>query len=437
MAEVDKAQWGNPIEFILSVIGTAVGLGNVWRFPYLVFKHNGGPFLIPFFVLLFIIGIPTFFLETAVGQFSGLAPSISFGKMVPLFEGLGYAAVLVNSFIGLYYNVIIAYFLHYLVMSFREKLEWQDCNEKDILCYQRKYLNDTSNCTLEKIEYAQAINVTVKDLKSPTETYFYDTFLERSDSIEIIGVPKWDIVIALAACWLIVLLVLIKGVQILGKVSYFTATFPYVIMTILVVSGATLKEANEGVKFYLTGKDATFDFAAMFKPELLKDAAGQMFFALSSCTGALIAMSSFSPFNNNLIRDTFLVPILDIATGFYAGFAVFTVLGNMAYTKCAEIADVAKEGPELTFIVYPEGISLMESTSKALPPIFSVLFFIMMLALGFGSEFGIMETTMTTVISFFKKFINSRGQEIFIRVLITFVYFSCGLLMTTKVKINS
>ncbi len=94
-------------------------------------------------------------------------------------------------------------------------------------------------------------------------------------------------------------------------------------------------------------------------------------------------MSSFSAFNNDIIRDALLVPTLDILTGFYAGFAIFTVLGNMYLTKCvSSFAEVAAQGPELAFVVYPEGLSLMGASA----PVFSVLFFVMMLALGFGSE---------------------------------------------------
>jgi hypothetical protein len=82
----------------------------------------------------------------------------------------------------------------------------------------------------------------------------------------------------------------------------------------------------------------------------------QIFYAISACSGGLISMSSFSGFDNNLLRDTFLVPILDILTGFYAGFAIFTVLGNMYLTKCvSSFAEVAAQGPELAFVVYPEG----------------------------------------------------------------------------------
>ncbi len=122
-----------------------IGLGNVWRFPFLVFKNGGAAFLVPFFIMLFLVGIPLFFLEIAIGQFSALSPSKedfldlhyfiylinnlilvhTFEKMVPLFKGLGYAAILINCFIGFYYNVIIAYCFYYFAYSIRIELPWK------------------------------------------------------------------------------------------------------------------------------------------------------------------------------------------------------------------------------------------------------------------------------------------------------------------------
>ncbi len=132
----------------------------MWRYPYLVFKHNGGPFLVPFFFLLFVIGIPTFFLETAIGQFSGLAPSQAFEKMAPLFQGVGYAAVFVNSVIGFYYNVVMAYCMHYFVMSIREKLKWSECPINEPTCFVSGNTEFKSNisCSVEKEDYSFANN---------------------------------------------------------------------------------------------------------------------------------------------------------------------------------------------------------------------------------------------------------------------------------------
>ncbi len=125
-----------------------------------------------------------------------------------------------------------------------------------------------------------------------------------------------------------------------------------------------------------------------------------------------------------------MIPILDCFTGIYAGFAIFSVLGYMFQTKCAStFQEVVAAGAELAFIVYPEGISLI----KAVPPLWSTLFFLMMLALGFGSEFSIMETTMIMVIDLFKKQLNTRFKQILMRAAICLVYFLLGLVLTTKV----
>jgi SNF family Na+-dependent transporter len=146
MAEEKRAEWGNQLEFILTVIGFAVGLGNVWRFPALVFDNGGGPFLVIFFLMLFLVGIPTFFLELSIGQFSGLGPTHIFYRMAPIFQGLGYAALTINAYIGFYYSVIIAYCLYYLILSFTSTLPWSSCDPKwdAPLCRQRM---ENQNCT--------------------------------------------------------------------------------------------------------------------------------------------------------------------------------------------------------------------------------------------------------------------------------------------------
>ncbi|CAF0839573.1 unnamed protein product [Brachionus calyciflorus] len=416
--EAERAQFGSSLEFILTVIGYAVGLGNVWRFPYLVFKHGGAPFLIPFFAMLFLVGIPTFFLETAIGQFSGLSPSHAFEKMSPVFQGVGYAAIIINAFVGFYYNVIIAYCLYYLVFSLRSELLWSNCNG-EIDCFKR--LNLSSNCTEDKLPFVQN-NITIR---SPSEVYFYDKVLEISDGIQNLDGLVTPLVLALLLAWFLVYVALAKGVASLGKISYFTSTFPYVMLTILVVRGALLEGAGEGVKFYV----GQFNISQLGDPELWKDATVQVFYALSACTGGLISMSSFNAFNNNLLRDALLVPILDCLTGFYAGFAIFTVLGHMYITKCVDsFNEVAAKGPELAFVVYPEGLSLMGKAA----PFFSFLFFIMMLALGFGSEFSIMESVMSTAIDIFNKKINTRAKQLGARLVICIVYFLCGLTMVSR-----
>jgi hypothetical protein len=124
---VDRENWSGKFDFFFSSLGYAVGLGNVWRFPYLCYRHGGGAFLIPYFICLLVIGIPFVFLEMCVGQFRSSGAMTSW-VCVPIFRGIGFATNLVNQYLNIYYNMILAYSLYFLVISFRSKLLWQDCD---------------------------------------------------------------------------------------------------------------------------------------------------------------------------------------------------------------------------------------------------------------------------------------------------------------------
>ncbi len=105
------------------------GLGNVWRFPYLCYKHGGGAFLVPYALMLFLIGIPCFFLEISLGQYSAMGPSALYANMAPMFKGLGFSNLFASSMVALYYNMIIAWTIYYTFASFTSHLPWEDCGQ--------------------------------------------------------------------------------------------------------------------------------------------------------------------------------------------------------------------------------------------------------------------------------------------------------------------
>lgn len=125
--EKKRDKWNSKTEYILSCLGYAIGIGNVWRFPYLCYRNGGGAFLVPYLSMLFICGIPLYFMETCWGQF-GTTGCLTMFKMAPLFKGVGYAIVVVNIICTTYYNVIISYPLLFLFKSMRFQLPWSDCN---------------------------------------------------------------------------------------------------------------------------------------------------------------------------------------------------------------------------------------------------------------------------------------------------------------------
>ncbi|ELU02987.1 hypothetical protein CAPTEDRAFT_121763 [Capitella teleta] len=424
--EPARGNWGGQLEFILTCVGYAVGLGNVWRFPYLCYKNGGGAFLVPYFVVLAIIGLPLFFMELAFGQFASLGP-IAIWTVNPLFKGLGYSMVITNTVIGLYYNVIIAWTIYYFFASMTSELPWQECGHEwnTALCTTTEQFR---NYTMNNITDLSIGNDTVlrEDLKTPAEEYFYNGVLRMSDGIGDTGGIVWPLAACLFLAWSIVFLVLIKGISSLGKaiktVVYFSSIFPYVLLTVMLIRGVTLDGSTEGMLYYISP-----DFNRLTDARVWSDAATQIFYSLSTCTGGLIAMASYNKFKNNCYRDSFLVPIINCFTSFYAGFVIFSVLGFMAKEKHVSVANVAASGPGLVFVVYPEAL-----TQMPLPPVWSVLFFFMLMTLGFSSEFSIMECFFSSVIDELDFVRKSAQRKVIFRAVFCFVFFLIGLSMITN-----
>lgn len=124
----ERGNWTGRFDFLLSLLGYSVGLGNVWRFPYLCYNNGGGAFLIPFTVMLVIAGLPLMFMELSFGQYAALGPIAVYQRFCPLFKGLGVGMILVSAVVMLYYNVIIAWTIHYMFASLRAQLPWQTCD---------------------------------------------------------------------------------------------------------------------------------------------------------------------------------------------------------------------------------------------------------------------------------------------------------------------
>jgi SNF family Na+-dependent transporter len=197
-----RKEWGNPTEFLMTCIGFAVGLGNVWRFPYLCFKNGGSAFVIAFSSMLFFIGLPLFFLEITLAQFSKMGP-LEIWKVVPAFRGLGICSLLLSTFIAFYYNILICYSLIYAVSSFIPTLPWTRCD----------FSWNTAKCCM-----GSSSNVScAADSESPAKQYFNNYVLDISDGIGDFGYINWKIAISLLVCWLMIFLALSQGVQSLGK----------------------------------------------------------------------------------------------------------------------------------------------------------------------------------------------------------------------------
>ncbi|XP_073757748.1 sodium- and chloride-dependent GABA transporter 3 isoform X3 [Callorhinus ursinus] len=438
----ERGHWNNKVEFVLSVAGEIIGLGNVWRFPYLCYKNGGGAFLIPYVVFFICCGIPVFFLETALGQFTSEGGITCWRKVCPLFEGIGYATQVIEAHLNVYYIIILAWAIFYLSNCFTTELPWATCGHEW----------NTENCVeFQKLNMSNHSHVSLQNATSPVMEFWERRVLAISDGIEHIGNLRWELALCLLAAWTICYFCIWKGTKSTGKVVYVTATFPYIMLLILLIRGVTLPGASEGIKFYLypdlsrlSDPQADAEVAAFtncgcflfhFPPKgvlsqdcsVWVDAGTQIFFSYAICLGCLTALGSYNNYNNNCYRDCIMLCCLNSGTSFVAGFAIFSVLGFMAYEQGVPIAEVAESGPGLAFIAYPKAVTMMP-----LSPLWATLFFMMLIFLGLDSQFVCVESLVTAVVDMYPKvFRRGYRRELLILALSIISYF-LGLVMLTE-----
>ncbi|XP_042551102.1 sodium-dependent dopamine transporter [Dipodomys spectabilis] len=389
----ERETWSKKIDFLLSVIGFAVDLANVWRFPYLCYKNGGGAFLVPYLLFMIIAGTPLFYMELALGQFNREGAA-GVWKICPVLKGVGFTVILISFYVGFFYNVIIAWALHYFFSSFTVDLPWIRCNNTW----------NSPNCSEAQAGNASdgpAAGDTFRT--TPAAEYFERgvLHLHQSHGIDDLGLPRWQ----LTACLVLVIVLLYfslwKGVKTSGKVVWITATMPYMVLTALLLRGVTLPGAVEGIKAYLS-----VDFHRLCEASVWIDAATQVCFSLGVGFGVLIAFSSYNKFTNNCYRDAIITTAINSLTSFSSGFVVFSFLGYMAQKHNVPIRDVATDGPGLIFIIYPEAIATLPLSSA-----WAVVFFIMLLTLGIDSAMGGMESVITGLIDEFQ--LLHRHREVF------------------------
>uniref|UniRef100_A0A671U7K8 Transporter n=1 Tax=Sparus aurata TaxID=8175 RepID=A0A671U7K8_SPAAU len=407
----DRPKWDNKAQYILTCVGFCIGIGNVWRFPYLCQSHGGGAFLIPYLILLVLEGMPLLLLEFGIGQRLRKGSVGVWRAINPYLTGVGIASMLVSLLIGLYYNTLIAWIMWYLFNSFQNPLPWTQCP-----------LNDNATGFVSECQRSSTVDY-----------YFYRVTLNSSTSIDDSGGIHWPIVLCLLSAWTVIFICYIRGISTSGKAVYVTAILPYIVLAIFLIRGLTLKGAMNGVKFLFTP-----DVDELINPSTWLDAGAQVFYAFSLAWGGLISFSSYNPVHNNCMQDAVILSVITGLTSIYAATVTYTIIGFRAtdrYDSCIsdnivtlsnafdlpedsitasnyeaalnhyntsdpttvlgldfKICDMQKllsegvEGTGLAFIVFTEAITKMPGS-----PIWSVLFFVMLLCLGLSTLFGNIE----------------------------------------------
>jgi len=373
LLEEQRETWGTRTGFVLAAIGSAVGLGNLWGFPYKVYANGGGAFLVPYVLAMALIGIPLLILEFSLGHMTQRAAPDAFRGINRRTEPIGWWGILLSFIIITYYAVILAWCLNYLVICVKGiwtggELPWAGKGVEGVknagTFFMRKYLNRWSDAELA----AGARPWSPGSLVTP-------------------------IVISLVAVWALLYLCIFRGVKAVSKVVLFTVPLPWIMLLILTVRGLTLPGAAEGLKFFLEPK-----WSELARPETWRWAFGQMFFSMSLAFGVMITYASFLHRKSDINNNAAIIGLADIATSFIAGIAVFATLGGMSFAASqagqnVPVEKVVDAGPGMSFVAFPYALAQLPYSAW-----FGAIFFIALLTLGIDSAFSITESVLASLV---------------------------------------
>jgi len=371
-----REQWKSQLGFIMATIGSAVGLGNIWRFSYMTYDNGGGAFLIPYVIALITAGIPLIILEFGIGHKKAGSAPYAYAKIVKRWEWLGWWAVTFVMFgIVLYYSVIISWCLNYFFFSF------------------------------------------TKAWGTDLDGFFFKNFLGTTSGPWEIGGVRTPILLGLFFIWVVNWVIVYrgigKGIELANKIFM---PLLFVLVGILVFWSLTLEGAREGIIAYLKP-----DFSQLTKPKVWIDAYGQTFFSLSLGFGILIAYASYLPERSNLTGYAIITAVADSFFAIFAGFAVFAILGYMALETGRPVESVVSQGIGLAFVAYPQAMNLLPTGGN----IFGAIFFLALVIAGITSAISIIEAFVSATID---KFDLSRGKVITVLSLLGFLG---GVIFTT------
>ena len=353
MSETKRSTWGSSAAFILAAIGSAVGLGNAWRFPNLAAKHGGGAFLLVYIVAMLIIGIPLLMMEISIGRKMRSGAPGALRKMNKKFEHIGWAATSNAFAIVTYYAVVFAWVIMMAVFSF-------------------KFFSMTGNNEAAGGLF-QELTKTTFDIKG----------------FDVISIP---VLVCLLAAWAGVYYCIRNGTKSVEKIIKYLIFLPFICLGFMAVKGITMPGAMDGIKAFFIP-----DFSALSNPELWTDAVGQVFYSMSVVMAIMIAYGSFLSDDSNIARDGFIIAFSDLFVSLLSGVVMFTTMyGTGMQDMLAE-----KSGVSLAFLVYPTAIVNL-SGSGIFNAIFGFVFYFCLCTLAIDSAFSLVEGISTAVSDKFK-----------------------------------
>ncbi|MGG5460495.1 sodium-dependent transporter [Clostridium sp. B9] len=336
-----REQWGSKVGFILAAIGSAVGLGNIWRFPYVAYTNGGGAFLIPYFFAIFTAGIPLLILEYSLGhKYRGSTP-LAVARASKKWEWIGWWPTITSAIIVAYYSMILSWAVNYFTLSF------------------------------------------TKGWGSDSNAFFHNDFLHLSASPFEFGGIVWYVLGGIALIWVINWIICYKGIKKgIEKANKVLLPTLVLIMIIIAVKSVTLDGAVEGLNTLFTP-----DWSMVMKPSVWIAAYGQVFYSLSLAIGIMMTYSSYLPRKTDINNSAFVTAFANCSFEFLSAIAVFAILGFMATAQGVPVSEVVSSGVGLAFVAFPQIFSEMGTVGSLLGP----LFFLCLIFAGITSSVSLTE----------------------------------------------
>lgn len=319
----DRMRWRNRGLFILSTVGSCIGLGNIWKFPYLTFKHGGIAFILTYLAFMIVVGVPMLILELTLGQKMQRGSVGSLRGITPRLAGAGWAASFAGFITCIVYNILLGLTLVYLFKSGSQP--WADNK------YERTLSCDTAeNNVTPSTELYLYMNVTnVLGLND------CERFELNRDSNRFSGFLFLCVVIT----WVICFLMVCRGPKSIQYGAAITATLPFILLVVLIIIYMNINNKYEGMglQFYFGAEkfpypenelgQVVYQDPTTERDSLAQDALLQVFFSVGVCYGIMYAYGSYNPTKKPVIMDSFIIAFLDLIFSILAGFIVFGCIG--------------------------------------------------------------------------------------------------------------
>lgn len=414
----DRGKWANKTEFRLAMAGAVIGLGNIWRFPYIVYLSGGGAFLILYLLFLFFCGMPMFFLETALGQYTSEGPFTAWRKMCPMFQGIGIASQVIVLCQSVTNVVILAWTLFYLYNSFTNPLPWSSC----------KNVWNTADCRNQSTSADWSYFDNASDPYPAYERSAEEEFwrfhvagdMDGGEFSADLGGVRWDLALCLLLAWAACYFCVWKGVKYIGKVVYFTVAFPFLLLFIFFIRGVTLPGAWQGITYFVYPQ-----FNALRSGYVWHYALFEASYTHGVCHGVLITLGSYNTYKHDCYKDCLVLCALTTVISIFAGVVIFALLGFGAESAGVPFDEILSFGPGLPFTSMSRVFSALP-----VPQLWSVLFFLMVFFFVLDNQFLMTESLVTTISDVFPDALR-KYHEVLVLVTVA-VCFLLGLPLVTR-----